>query len=239
MYEYVPKTEYAPVRKELEEIIRKAQTFLRREHGITFQYRLIGSGKRHLIMRDTGGNKGYDFDYNLILPDKPELKPKQFNECFRLAFNRAVEGTAYQCPEDSTTVLTIKNVDQKHNRIAHSCDFAVIYYPCANTDDGYSYLKNWKDGRYTFEFRQISKGADSKLKELKQYPDGWIRIKNEYKKLKNNNRQKKRSFVLYLESINNVYNHMKQEKEREENNCHNCWTCPRARLGFCAEGLWN
>ena len=63
MFEYVPKTEYAPVREEIEEIIRKAQSFLRKNYGITFQYHLIGSGNRHLIMRDTSGNKGYDFDY--------------------------------------------------------------------------------------------------------------------------------------------------------------------------------
>ncbi len=53
MYEYVPKTEYAPVMNELEEIIRKAQVFLRQKYGITFQYHLIGSGKRHLIPKIT------------------------------------------------------------------------------------------------------------------------------------------------------------------------------------------
>ena len=192
MFEYVPKTEYAPVREEIEEIIRKAQSFLRKNYGITFQYHLIGSGNRHLIMRDTSGNKGYDFDYNLILPYKPQLK--------------------------ASTVLTIKVVNKKQNKIAHSCDFAIIYYPYEDPDDGYFYLKNWKDGRYSFEFRQLSEGADSKLDELRQYSDWWSRIKDEYKKLKNNNKQNKRSFVLYLESINNVYNHIKQESERENNN---------------------
>ena len=218
MFEYVPKTEYAPVREEIEEIIRKAQSFLRKNYGITFQYHLIGSGNRHLIMRDTSGNKGYDFDYNLILPYKPQLKASTVKEYFRLAFNHAVKGTAYKCPEDSTTVLTIKVVNKKQNKIAHSCDFAIIYYPYEDSDDGYFYLKNWKDGRYSFEFRQLSEGADSKLDELRQYSDWWSRIKDEYKELKNNNKQNKRSFVLYLESINNVYNHIKQENERENNN---------------------
>ena len=217
MYEYVPKTEYAPVRKELEEIIRKAQVFLRQKYGITFQFRLIGSGNRHLIMRDTSGNKGYDFDYNLILPYKPQLKPDTVNEYFRLALNYAVKGTPYKCPEDSTSVFTSKVVDPKHSKIVRSCDFAIIYYRSDDTDDGYYYLKNWKNGKYTFEFRTISDGADSKLYEIKQYPDGWQRIKDEYKKLKNNNKQNKRSFVLYLESINNVYNHIQQENDQNDN----------------------
>lgn len=218
MLEYVSKNEYAPVREELEQIIRGAQLFLRQKYGITFQFQLIGSGNKHLIMRDTSGNKGFDFDYNLILPCKPLLKPAKLNEYFRLAFNQAVKGTKYKCPEDSTTVLTIKVVDKKHNKIVHSCDFAIVYYPDENTDDGYFYLKNWKDGRYTFEFRKLSEGVNYKLNELKQYSDWWSRIKDEYKKLKNNNKQDKRSFVLYLESINNVYNHIKQENERVENN---------------------
>lgn len=219
MYEYVSKSEYAPVRKELEEIIHRAQKYLRRKYGITFQYRLIGSGNRHLIMRDTTSNKGYDFDYNLILPRAPKMKPNILKERFRSAFDYATKGTAYACAEDSTTVLTIKVIDQKRKKIKHSSDFAIIYYQQRELDNGYFYLKNWKDGSYTFEFRQLSLGADRKLDEIKQHPDGWERIRDEYKKLKNNNKQKKRSFVLYLESINNIYNHMMQGKEQQEKKC--------------------
>lgn len=216
MYEYVAKSEYAPVRKELEEIIHRAQQYLRQEYGITFQYHLIGSGNKHLIMRDTASNKGYDFDYNLILPNSPRLKAKQLKEFFRSAFDYATKGTAYARAEDSTTVLTIKVIDQTRKKIKHSCDFAIIYYQQREPDNGYFYLKNWKDGSYTFEFRQLSLGADRKLDEIKQHPDGWESIRDEYKKLKNNNKQEKRSFVLYLESINNVYNHIMQEKENQK-----------------------
>lgn len=68
MYEYVKKSEYAPIKKELEQIIRRTQIEMRRNYGLTFQFHLIGSGKRHLVTRIRGGNNGYDFDYNLILP---------------------------------------------------------------------------------------------------------------------------------------------------------------------------
>lgn len=68
MYEYVEKSEYAPIRQELEKIIINVQEAMRKKYKSTFQFRLIGSGKRHLITRIHGGNKGYDFDYNLILP---------------------------------------------------------------------------------------------------------------------------------------------------------------------------
>ena len=68
MCEYVKKSEYAPIKKELEQIIRRTQIEMRRNYGLTFQFHLIGSGKRHLVTRIRGGNNGYDFDYNLILP---------------------------------------------------------------------------------------------------------------------------------------------------------------------------
>ena len=67
MYEYVKKSEYAPVRKELEEIIKSVQNEMWEKYGLTFQFQLIGSGKRHLVTRIRGGNNGYDFDYNLII----------------------------------------------------------------------------------------------------------------------------------------------------------------------------
>lgn len=62
MYEYVKKSEYAPVRQELEQIIKRTQIEMRKNNGLTFQFRLIGSGKGHLITRIKCGNNGYDFD---------------------------------------------------------------------------------------------------------------------------------------------------------------------------------
>ena len=43
-YEYVPKSEYTPVRERLEEIILKFQENLKPDY--TFQFVLIGSGRK-------------------------------------------------------------------------------------------------------------------------------------------------------------------------------------------------
>lgn len=88
---------------------------------------------------------------------------------------------------------------------------AIIYYASDDYDEGYYYLKNWKDGRYSFEIRNNSVNADYKLDEILEYEDGWNWIRDEYLKLKNRNPDKnKKSFTLYLESIHNVYNHIQQ-----------------------------
>ncbi|MBR0158212.1 MAG: hypothetical protein IJM24_03905 [Clostridia bacterium] len=207
-YEYVSKTEYRPVREELEQIIRRAQKHLH-DRGMTFQFRLIGSGGNHLITRVKGGNKGFDFDYNLILQDRGEdgYDAKDVKEKFMDAFKIALKGTKYKAPEDSTSVLTIKVVDTAHSRIVHSCDFAIIYYPESGMEGEYKYLLNHKDGRYSFETRTESKGLEQKLKAIKDYSGGWNLVRDEYLIVKNNNRDPdKRSCVLYIEAVNNVYN---------------------------------
>lgn len=51
MYEYVKKSEYAPIRKELEKIIKNVQIQMREKYELTFQFQLIGSGKKHLVTR--------------------------------------------------------------------------------------------------------------------------------------------------------------------------------------------
>lgn len=209
-FEYVTKAEYRPVREELEIIIHSAQKFMKENYNTTFQYRLIGSGKRHLITREKGGNGGYDFDYNLLLPTLEEgwrYKAKVVKEQFIQAFNYAVQDTPYTSSKDSTSVITIKVVNKEKRTILHSCDFAIIYYPEKETDAGYMYLKNWKNGRYSFEMRHLSKKIDEKLDVIMRYSNGWNLIREEYLKIKNANRDPdKHSYVLYLEAINNVFN---------------------------------
>ena len=62
-YEFVTKKEYSPIRIELEAIIKNVQIILRKE--FTFQFKLVGSGNRHLITREKDGNKCFDFDYTV------------------------------------------------------------------------------------------------------------------------------------------------------------------------------
>ena len=57
--------------------------------------------------------------------------------------------------------------------------------------------------------RKYTKNYHAKLDWLKDNVDGyWDEIKEEYLKLKNNNKDSnKHSFQLFYETINNVYNH--------------------------------
>ncbi len=218
MFEYVTKSKYKPVKAELQKIIAKALSYMRKKHGTECQCKLIGSGKRHLVTRVVGGNGGYDFDYNLIIPAPSEgyyynadVVKLQFIE----AFKTALKGTKYNDPQDSTSAITIKVVDKQKSRIEHSCDFAIIYYDKNRAENGYYYLKNnKKQGQYTFEFRNLSRNADAKIEEILEYNNGWNAIRAEYIKLKNANKDiNKHSFSLYLEAVNNVYNRLSDDDD--------------------------
>lgn len=212
MYEYVKKSEYAPVRKELEQIINRVQVYLRKNYGLTFQFRLIGSGQRHLITRIKGGNKGYDFDYNLILSppdDGYRYIAKVIKDDFMTALKTALRGTKYSFPQDSTSSITVKVVDKGKKKIEHSCDFAIIYYGNNDGIDGYYYLRNNKPQKsYQFVFRTPNSDIDEKVREIIE-DGGWPYIKEEYLSLKDiNEGNSKPSFSLYAETVNNVYNQM-------------------------------
>ena len=212
MYEYVKKSEYTPIRKELEEIIKRTQIVMKKNYGLAFQFRLIGSGRKHLITRIQDGNKGFDFDYNLIIPHPGNgyfYKADIIKQNFINSLKTALKGTQYSFPKDSTSTITIKVVDKKNKKICYRCDFAIIYYGYYDETDGYYYLRNnKKQGSYTFAFRTLNSNIEKKVNEILEY-DGWNYIREEYLLLKNINKKNvKHSYSLYIEAVNNVYNQM-------------------------------
>lgn len=211
MYEFVSKKEYGPFRTETEKIINHVQKLLKKE-GITFQYRLVGSGKRHLITKIKNGNAGYDFDYNLILNNHYDWDPKIRNDIFN-AFQIAINKTAFNKIENSTSVITIKKASG--DKIIVGSDFSVIYYPNDNSDS-YKYIRYNKDEKqnFTWEIRSCSKNNDEKLKWLQRnYNNIWNEIRNEYLKLKNADKLNKHSFILYHEAVNNIFDQYSRQNE--------------------------
>ena len=216
-YEYVTKKEYIPVKKELEVIIRKVQKIMKTYENISFYYELIGSGKRHLITRLKKGNTGFDFDYNLVIETPTDFiwKAKAVKMGFIRAFNKALAGTKYKKAEDSASTITIKVVDTNNSKIIHSCDFAIVYYINKDLNEGYKYIRNNKNGKYTFEVRKVSINLYNKIEKIVSYwENGWNIIRDEYLIVKQSNKDiDKHSFVLFLEAVNNVYNQMIQDKK--------------------------
>ena len=202
-YEYVSKSEYAPIKKELVEIVHELQDSVR--DYFTIDFRFVGSANRNMITCDYSQNRGFDFDINLFPNDDDEEYSAQ--EIRELLFPRIREISrrkGYNKFENSTRVITIKKVDREHSYIEHSCDFAVVY----NGKDGQQYIrlnKNVFPNTYTWEFQPKGyEGVDKKAEILR---NGHLsEIKKIYLNKKNDiKNENKKSLALYVETINELW----------------------------------
>ena len=107
-FEYVSKSKYMPVKKELIKIINQVQDELREQ--FTFDYKFIGSSSRNMITYDPKTNKGYDFDINIEVNDFDEYySAKELKEILINTFNQVIKLTyPYASCQNNTRVFTIK-----------------------------------------------------------------------------------------------------------------------------------
>lgn len=219
MYEYVTKAEYKPLKEEATRILQKMRSQLKNE--LPFSFQLVGSGKRHLVTRIKGGNKGFDLDYNLILDDDCyDYDAKEVKNRFINAMKNALKDSRFHFsdPKDSSSVITLQSVDRKNSKIKYGCDFAIICYTYDEDSnlDGYNYLKNdKKSGNYIWNFRSIGYDPEELVEEICECENGWNYVRNEYLRLKNcNAKNEKRSYAIYREAVNNVYKRLTESKNQ-------------------------
>ena len=206
-FEYVTKSELKPVKQQVEEIIHDLQDELRLE-GVTFQYKIIGSGSKNLVTRVVNGNSGFDFDYNFVVQKDAELDEKSLKLLFIEKLELVIANTYYNHVSNGKKVMTIKVVDQENSSVIHSCDFAItVEYLDENEDLNQEILIYQSDDNYFWNQKPSRINYTAKLSNIKE--NGlWSELREEYLTLKNNNQdENKKSFTLFHEAINNVYNH--------------------------------
>lgn len=202
-FRYVTTAEAKYVKDELYEIIHQVQDLVR--DYFTFKPKLVGSSSRNMITYDTKSNIGYDFDFDLEINDDEEnYSPKEIRLIIRNAMDRVAPKYGYNYCDDSTRVLTIKNVNIYTCRVIHSCDFALVY----NCNDGrQQYIRfNKKNNNYTWEFQGKGfKNLDSKIAWLKRNRY-WVELRDYYIEKKNHNSNPdKHSRSIFVESVNEMY----------------------------------
>ncbi len=208
MFEYVQKSEFMPIKEELEQIIHRAQDIVRDK--FTFSYRYIGSSNRNMITCDYNSNIGFDFDVNIYVnDDDEEYEAKEIKHILMNAFNRAGSLAGYKPCEDSTRVFTMKFIDRKHYSIHHSCDFCIVHdYTDESGISRQQYIRvNKRDISYTWEDQPIGYDLSDKEDWLKNN-NYWNDVRDCYIHKKNSNidpEEKSRS--LYAEAVNEVYNY--------------------------------
>lgn len=217
-YEYVPKREWEPVKRVLTSLLRDLADLVYNELGIRVRFQFVGSSNRGgscFITRVRGGNKGFDFDVNVIVerPSECEYWKAAWMRAQILKYCKIVFGGAgYQFPEDRTSVIRVKFLDESNRTIIHSCDLAT--FQDLGDGEGLKYCRKYNNGGYGW----VSRGGNSwaveeRLSWLKRYVSNWhVCLRKEYLWLKNANKDEcKASFQLFNEAVANVYYQALQE----------------------------
>jgi hypothetical protein len=205
-FEYITKNELKPVKHQVEDIIHNLQDELRQE-GVTFQYKIIGSGGKNLVTRVVNGNTGFDFDYNFVVQKDANLDAKELKLLFIGKLEIVIEDSEYNHVSNGKKVMTIKVIDQENSSIVHSCDFAItIEYLDDDKELNQEILIHQSNNNYFWNQKPSRINYTLKLSNLKE--NGlWAELREEYITLKDNNQdENKKSFTLFHEAINNVYN---------------------------------
>ena len=213
-FEYVSKSKYMPVKKELIKIINQVQDELREQ--FTFDYKFIGSSSRNMITYDPNTIKGYDFDINIEVNDFDEnYSAKELKEILINTFNQVIKLTyPYASCQNNTRVFTIKVYEEnpcciniialRSPKIEYSCDFAIV-----NTINDYQqeYIR-FNKNTHEYSWQMQCKGYLLSKKEAYIKKN---KLTNELRKIyldkKNfNTNPNKKSRALYAEAVNELYN---------------------------------
>ena len=85
-------------------VFGEIQKKLKKNNGLTFSYRLVGSANRHLVIRHH--NKGFDCDYQLFVQkNKKNLSPKEIKDLLIKEFDARMPAKGFKlCNESFPTI---------------------------------------------------------------------------------------------------------------------------------------
>lgn len=199
--EYVPKKEVKEHNKTFYDIICEVRPKMR-EEGITFEYRLVGSAKRNLVVWHH--NQGFDCDYQIIIrKNKKELNAESINDKFIEKFDESVVDRGFKNCEDSHRAITIKKIDHENSKILKAYDVVIL----DERDDGFYIIDNDKDkkkgekGKYKFEKLPDTRNHTENAKKIKG-SEMWSYLRERYLYKKENNTEDLESFQIFNSSVN-------------------------------------
>ena len=192
--EYVTKKEVKPWKVKFDELMSKIRPLLK-EEGITFNYDLVGSAKRNLVIRNH--NKGFDCDYQIyIIKNKNKLSPKNIKLLFVKLINIYKSNEFDNC-EDRTTSIKLKYIDTNESKIIFSYDIVIMKY-----EGKMKVIKKVDEEKNIYDFITIK--DYSKYNELIKKIKGkvlWNRLRELYYNRKINNKNNAKSFQIFYECV--------------------------------------
>lgn len=212
-YQFATKKDVQASNKWCRSVLIDVQNLVR--DWFTFDFRLIGSGGKHLVTYNEG--QPFDLDYNIIiqkdkqsLHGKPEKIKKIFIDAFETVFSETI--TYFNVDEyfkinNSTSVITLKYISS--GMLEFSFDVAIMQ----ENENGYleKIIFDKKYNRYIWNQVKDSKDLNDKVLLVKQRL-GWNAVRERYLELKNDslsNNDETKSFSIFIQVINEFYQKLK------------------------------
>lgn len=170
----------------------------------SFFYRLVGSAKRNLVLRDDEKNEGFDLDYQIVFYQNQKGKSSDnyiaIKNDFRTAFDDFFTKQGFKHGDDSTTAITIKKLNDDET-INYSYDVVLL---SPNDDGSYSSFHYENHEKTIMQLAMVKDSKDFQKKYKKVKKEMWNDVREKYKYKKNNNIQNKKSFSLLVDTINEI-----------------------------------
>lgn len=209
-YQFATKKDVQAANKWCRSVLIDVQNLVR--DWFTFDFRLIGSGGKHLVTYNEG--QPFDLDYNIIiqkdkhsLHDKPAIIKEKFIEAFKAVFSETITGfnaDEYFKINNSTSVITLKYIS--NGMLEFSFDVAIMQ----ENENGYleKIIFDKKNNVFIWNKVKQSDNLYDKAVQVKQNYD-WNKVRKRYLKLKNkslSNQDDTKSFSIFVQVINEFYN---------------------------------
>lgn len=225
-FEYVSPEEAQPVIDEIIALIQDMQKCVRKKFkkDFTLKYQFVYGSSRNMITREKDGNKGFEFDVNLI----PNFREDEYSDekmakilffaiesCMRSS--EVISMKKYgkliiDNSDDQIDVFTIKIIDKADSNIVHSCDFAITRTLC---EGGKQYKQCICNDKKCFGYRWEGRvdydiDIEERLQLIEYYDsiteiDLSAELRDSYLKNKNQNQiPTKKSRKIFIETVNNM-----------------------------------
>jgi len=182
-----------------------------KEKGITFQYRLVGSAKRHMVVSDD--NQGFDCDYQIILmTNKNNFSCEEIKDLFIDKFDESFVDRGFKHSEDSSRAITIKKINIKQSKVLKAYDVVILKWK----KDGFYILNNDKakekgeKGKYTLEKLPRTEKYAENAKMIRG-SEMWEYLRKIYLKKKEEETEERKSFQIFNNSVNETLDKFKKQ----------------------------
>ena len=213
MYEYVVDKEVKRYRSDCSNTMEQLRDLLNEKYDINTQFSLVGSGgdSRNMVTRN--GDGPFDLDYNLVIISMPNEywnNLKMLKDRVRDSLNKVVDNTWFSDGKDSRSVITSILHFKDSPEVEFSFDIVIL---ARNSNGNYCRLIHNNKGYWNehFTWNEVPSSHNVKEKaDILKRNSLWNEVRETYLNKKNmylrRNDDNHPSFVVYVESVNEVYN---------------------------------